>query len=62
VRIAQPYASPTSTVDYVPLPTWNGLVEAGQPKKLDLSAAMHKLRTILNSVVRHNRPWHTQAA
>jgi transposase len=38
------------------------LVAAGKPKKLALIAAMHKLLTILNSVVRHNRPWTTQAA
>lgn len=38
------------------------LVTAGKPKKVALIAAMHKLLTLLNSVVRHNRPWATQAA
>ena len=38
------------------------LVAAGKPKKVALIAAMHKLLTLLNSVVRHNRPWQTQSA
>ena len=33
------------------------LVAAGKPKKVALIAAMHKLLTLLNSVVRHARPW-----
>lgn len=33
------------------------LVTAGKPKKLALVAAMHKLLTLLNSVVRHGRRW-----
>lgn len=38
------------------------LVAAGKPKKVALIAAMHKLLTLLNSVVRHNRPWDIQSA
>lgn len=38
------------------------LVAAGQPKKVALIAAMHKLLTMLNSVVRHSRPWDDQIA
>jgi transposase len=38
------------------------LVAAGKPKKVALIAAMHKLLTLLNSVVRHNRPWDALAA
>jgi transposase len=38
------------------------LLAAGKPKKVALIAAMHKLLTLLNSVVRHNRPWETQSA
>jgi len=30
---------------------------AGKPKKVALIAAMHKLLTLLNSVVRHDRRW-----
>lgn len=41
---------------------YNRLVTAGKPKKVALIAAMHKLLTLLNSVVRHNRPWQTQSA
>jgi transposase len=38
------------------------LLAAGKPKKVALIAAMHKLLTLLNSVVRHNRPWAPQSA
>ena len=38
------------------------LVAVGKPKKVALIAAMHKLLTVLNSVVRHNRPWDAQSA
>jgi transposase len=33
------------------------LVAAGKPKKVALTACMHKLLTILNAIVRDNRPW-----
>ena len=36
------------------------LVAAGKPKKVALIAAMHKLLTLLNSVVRHSRRWAPQ--
>jgi transposase len=35
------------------------LVAAGKPPKLALTACMHKLLTILNAMVRDNRPWAT---
>lgn len=38
------------------------LVAAGKPKKVALIAAMHKLLTLLNSIVRHRRPWEPQTA
>lgn len=38
------------------------LVTAGKPKKLALVAAMHKLLTLLNSVVRHGRRWSPEYA
>ena len=33
------------------------LCEAGKPKKVALTACMRKLLTILNVMVKHNRPW-----
>lgn len=36
------------------------LLEAGKAKKVALTACMHKLLTILNAMVRHNRPWDSQ--
>lgn len=33
------------------------LRQAGKPFKVALVAAMHKLLTILNAILRHNRPW-----
>lgn len=33
------------------------LVEAGKPKKVALTACMHKLLTILNAMIRHRTPW-----
>lgn len=33
------------------------LRQAGKPPKVALVAAMHKLLTILNAILRHNRPW-----
>jgi transposase len=38
------------------------LVAAGKPKKVALIAAMHKLLTLLNSIVRDRRPWTPHAA
>ena len=34
-----------------------GLVAAGKPKKLSLTAAMRKLLTILNALLRDGTPW-----
>ena len=33
------------------------LLQAGKPKKVALTAAMHKLLTILNTMVKHNSLW-----
>ena len=33
------------------------LCNAGKPKKVALTACMRKLLTILNAMVRDNRPW-----
>lgn len=33
------------------------LVDAGKPKKVALTAAMRKLLTILNAILRHKQPW-----
>ena len=41
---------------------YSRLVAAGKPKKVALIAAMHKLLTLLNSIVRHRRPWAPQPA
>ena len=38
------------------------LVARGKPKKLALVAAMRKLLSMLNSMVRDQRPWHVQPA
>jgi transposase len=36
------------------------LLAAGKVKKVALTACMHKLLTILNAMVKHNRPWDPQ--
>jgi hypothetical protein len=36
------------------------LCTAGKPKKVALTAYMHKLLTILNAIVRQGTPWPTQ--
>ena len=33
---------------------------AGKAKKVTLTACMRKLVTILNAMVKHQRPWHVQ--
>lgn len=38
------------------------LTAAGRPKKVALTAAMRKLLTILNAVLRDQRPWHPEIA
>lgn len=38
------------------------LTAAGRPKKVALVAAMRKLLTILNAIVRDQRPWHPEIA
>jgi transposase len=35
------------------------LVERGKPKKVALTACMHKLLTVLNAMVKHQTPWRT---
>jgi transposase len=35
---------------------------AGKPKKVALTACMHKLLTILNAIVRQATPWSVQTA
>ena len=34
------------------------LVERGKPKKVALTACMHKLLTVLNAMIKHQTPWH----
>lgn len=36
------------------------LLTAGKPKKLALTACMHKLLTILNAILRHHQPWNPE--
>ena len=36
------------------------LLAAGKVKKVALTACMRKLLTILNAMVKHNRPWNPQ--
>ena len=36
------------------------LLDAGKVKKVALTACMHKLLTILNAMVKHQRPWNPQ--
>ena len=36
------------------------LLEAGKAKKVALTACMRKLLTILNAMVKHNRPWNPE--
>jgi len=38
------------------------LCDAGKPKKLALTACMHKLLTVLNALVQHHTPWRLSAA
>jgi transposase len=38
------------------------LVRAGKPKKVALTACMHKLLTILNAMVRSNTAWRANIA
>ncbi len=38
------------------------LLAAGKPKKLALTACMHKLLTILNAILRHHAPWNAEYA
>jgi len=38
------------------------LVAAGRPKKVALTAAMRKLLTILNAMLRDQRPWQPESA
>ncbi len=40
---------------------YDRLVAAGKPKKVALTACMHKLLTILNAMVAHNTPWRATA-
>lgn len=36
------------------------LLAAGKPKKVALVACMRKLLTILNSMIKHNKPWQNE--
>jgi transposase len=36
------------------------LCPAGKAKKVALTACMRKLLTILNAMVKHQKPWHVQ--
>ena len=36
------------------------LCRAGQAKKVALTACMRKLVTMLNAMVKHQKPWHVQ--
>lgn len=36
---------------------YHRLLAAGKPKKVALTACMHKLLTILNAMLRHRTPW-----
>jgi len=53
------YMATLTATRYNPIiaPFYERLVAAGKPKKVALIAAMHKLLTLLNSVVRHDRRW-----
>ena len=63
VRAPLYMATLTATRHNAPIAAfYQRLVTAGKPKKLALVAAMHKLLTILNSMVRHNKPWEPQPA
>ncbi|MBN9361107.1 MAG: IS110 family transposase, partial [Devosia sp.] len=35
------------------------LIEAGKPKRVALIACARKLLTILNAIIRDNKPWQT---
>lgn len=38
------------------------LLAAGKPKKVALTACMHKLLLILNAMLKHHTPWQTDHA
>ena len=38
------------------------LLAAGKPKKVALTACMHKLLTILNALLHHRTPWQPPAS
>ena len=42
-------------------PFYTRLLAAGQPKKVALTACMHKLLTILNAILQHRTPWREPA-
>ena len=39
---------------------YDRLVAAGKSRKVALVACMHKLLTILNAMIRENKPWHVE--
>ena len=43
-------------------PFYERLLAAGKPKKVALTACMHKLLTILNAMLKHQTSWGQQAA
>lgn len=53
------YMAALSAVRYDPClkAFYERLVQAGKPKKVALTACMHKLLTIINAVIRSGKPW-----
>ena len=41
---------------------YNRLLAGGKAKKVALVACMHKLRILLNAMLKHQTPWQAQAA
>jgi transposase len=53
------YLAALSASRYNPViqPFYQRLLAAGKPKKVALVACMHKLLTILNAILKHQKPW-----
>jgi transposase len=58
------YMASVSCLRFNPVirPFYERLRAAGKPAKVALTACMHKLLTILNAMVKANRPWHVVSA
>ena len=56
------YMSSLVAVRYNPVlkAFYNRLRAAGKPAKVALTACMRKLLTILNAMIKHQKPWHPQ--